>query len=48
MALHLGAEGVLCGEHGEAVCIRAEGAAELVVSGGDERGAGRVGGTDLW
>lgn len=33
LALHLGAKGVLCGEHGEAVCIRAECAAQLVVSG---------------
>lgn len=32
LALHLGAKGVLCGEHGETVCIRAECAAQLIVS----------------
>ena len=31
LALHFGAEGVLCGEEGEAVGERADGAAELVV-----------------
>lgn len=35
MGLHRGAEGVLCGEHGETVGIGAECAAELVVSGGE-------------
>ena len=48
LALHLGTEGVLRGEHGEAVCIRAECAAELVVPGGDERVWGGCGETDLW
>jgi hypothetical protein len=48
LALHLGAKGVLRGEHGEAVCIRAECAAELVVSGEMSGGQRRCRGTDLW
>ena len=48
LALHLGAKGVLRGEHGEAVCIRAECAAELVVSGWMSGGRCGCRVTDLW
>jgi len=48
LALHLGTEGVQCGEHGEAVCIRAECAAQLVVSGWVSGGLWTGGATDLW